>query len=196
MGKPLIKSRLLIAQKHLGDFIYDRDSLGRGYLKFSPKNEIADFNIGSSVPTTRPAPAKLTISVRVEVSYKFQDDFFSVKVISRGQKPSHQFHKVEKPPTTCLFFIRIKDWEALDDDDGMSNSPLFLPSPAGTKSVALVFSFLGANGKPIAPPEYEGGMRCFDLPEPEFNKFCIGIYPDPNNLIAENFTIWFPTPAL
>lgn len=196
MSKPMIKSRLLLSKKHLGDLFYDKDKNGRGYLKLSFKNKISGFVRASDVPTTMPVPLPSTEAVRLELSYKFDENLFSVKKIFDGRKPEYEFYKFPLPPKTCLFFLRIKDWYSLDDDAGDSGSPLVLPTP-GEKSIAVVFSFVGENGQPLSPPEYSDvNMGCINLPEKPLDKFCIGAFPDSKNNEVNNILILFPYPKI
>lgn len=193
MSTPLIKSRFLIGSKHLGDLFYDKDAIGRGYLKFAFKNLIADFVKSSDVLTTMPAVLKLNEPIKLELSYKFQDDFFSIKKVYKGKKPDYEFHKISLPPKTCLFYLRIKDLDLLYNVEDPSENPLILTPPNGQNSVAIVFSFLGDNAQPLSPPEYSDMlMGCIDLPEKNLNKFCIGIAPDSQNNELNNIIIMFP----
>lgn len=193
MSKPLIKSRFLLGKKHLADLVYDKDAIGRGYLKISFKNPIADFIKGSDVPTRMPILPRLQEPINLELSYKFQDDFFSIKKIRKGKKPEYEFYKVLTPPVECLFYLKIKDLNSLDDVNQDSVSQLILLPPDNSNSVAVVFSFLNAGGTPLAPPKYSGMlMGCIDLPEQRFDKLCIGICPDPDNNEAEGIVIMFP----
>lgn len=195
MTGPLIKSRLLIGSKHLGDLFYDKDRQGRGYLKLSFRNKIAGFVRGTDVPSASLAPLPLMESVRLELSYKFAEDLFSVKKIYDGRRPEYEFYKIPVPPQTCLFLLRIKDWTHLEDSDP-SHSPLTL-TPPSTPSVALIFSFLNEDGAPLSPPEYSDMMMgCIALPEAVLNRFCIGIAPDSNNRETNNIMIAFPMQAI
>jgi hypothetical protein len=192
--KQKIKSHLLIGNKFLGSLLYFKDAQGRGCLKLSFKNKIADFVVGSDVPTTLPAPAMLTSPITLDVSYKFADSLLEVKKMVNG-KPDRAFYKITLPVTTCLFLIRIKDWHALDDATP-SKSPLVLTPPSSGNSVAIVFSFLGANGQPIAPKEYNTLMGTVDLPEDPLKTFCIGIAPDPTNNEPQGFIVQIPFPKV
>ena len=80
-----IKSHLLIGNKFLGSLLYFKDASGRGCLKLSFKNKIADFVVGSDVPTTLPAPAMLTDPITLDVSYKFEDSLLEVKKMLNGK---------------------------------------------------------------------------------------------------------------
>lgn len=189
-----IKSQLLIGNKYLGTLLYFEDAQGRGCLKLSFKNKIADFNVGSTVPTTLPAPPRETDPITLDVSYKFQDSLLEVKKVVNGKPdPDRAFYNVTLPVTTCLFLIRIKDWHLLDDATPTA-SPLVLTPPSGGNSVAIVFSFLGADGHPIAPKEYNTLMGTIDLPEDPLKTFCIGIAEDPNNTDPNGFAIHIPFP--
>lgn len=187
-----IKSHLLIGNKYLGSLLYFKDKDGRGCLKLSFKNKIADFVKGTDMPTTLPVPVKLTDPVSLDVSYKFQDSLLEVKKIVNG-KTEREFYRVSLPIQTCLFLIRIKDWHQLDDAP-QSSSPLVLTPPSSGNSVAVVFSFLGENGQPIAPKEYNCLMGTIDLPESPLKTFCIGIADDPNNNDTNGFLLQIPFP--
>lgn len=191
--KQIIKSHLLIQDKFLGALLYFKDKDGRGCLKLSFKNKIADFVKGTDIPTTLPVPLKLDNPISLDVSYKFEDSFLEVKKIVNG-KPQREFYKIPLPVSTCLFIIRIKDWHLLDDTE-KPDRPLVLTPPSGSNSVAIVFSFLGANGQPIAPKEYNCLMGTIDLPEDPLKTFCIGIVEDPNKDEANGFIIQIPFPA-
>ncbi len=192
MSKPLIKSRLLLGNKHLGALFYDKKGDGRGYLKLSFKNKIAGFVKGSDVPTTMPASLKLEEPVKIELSYKFNDNLFSVKKIIDGRKPAYEFYKVSVPPQTCLFYLRIKDWHLLDDASHSPN-PLVLNLSGNCNSIAVIFSFLDKNERPLSPPEYSDTlMGCIDLPEKKLKRLCIGVAPDPNNNESNNIVIMLP----
>ncbi len=197
MSMPLIKSRLLVGNKHLGDLFYDNDSKGRGYLKLSFKNEIADFVRGTDTKnSTSPTELKLNKPIRLELSYKFKDQLFSIKRITKGEKNKYEFHKISLPVSTCLFYLRIKNWEVLDDDDGTLNSSLVLTPPTATKSIAIIFSFLGANGQSPCPSEYSDiTMGCIDLPDQGLKNFCIGLSSDIQNNQENNIIIMFPVSA-
>ncbi|OGZ16508.1 MAG: hypothetical protein A3H76_04425 [Candidatus Lloydbacteria bacterium RIFCSPLOWO2_02_FULL_54_12] len=184
------KSHLLIQNKFLGSLLYFKDRDGRGCLKLSFKNKIAGFVKGTAVPTTLPVPLKLADPISLDVSYKFQDSLLQVKKIVNG-KTEREFYKIPLPVSTCLFIIRIKDWHLLDDAK-LSNSPLVLTPPSLSNSVAIVFSFLGANGQPIAPREYNCLMGTIDLPEDPLKTFCVGITEDPNNNESNGFIIQIP----
>lgn len=185
-----IKSHLLIGNKYLGSLLYFKDAQGRGCLKLSFKNKIADFNKGTDVPTTLPVPAPLTDPVSLDISYKFQDSLLEVKKIVNG-KTEREFYKVRLPIETCLFLIRLKDWQTLDDAEP-SVSPLVLTPPKPSGSVAVVFSFLGENGQPIAPKEYHCLMGTIDLPESPLKTFCIGIADDPTHTDSNGFLLQIP----
>lgn len=191
-----IKSRLLIGGKYLGSLLYFKDAEGRGCLKLSFKNKIADFNVGSDVPTTLLALPKETDPITLDVSYKFPDSLLEVKKMVDGKPdPDRAFYKITLPVTTCLFLIRIKDWHLLDDATP-STSPLVLTPPSASNSVVVVFSFLGANGQPIAPKEYNTMMGTVDLPEDPLKTFCIGIADDPNNTDPNGFLLQIPFPKV
>ncbi|HEV3245399.1 MAG TPA: hypothetical protein VG102_03500 [Candidatus Paceibacterota bacterium] len=69
-----------------------------------------------------------------------------------------------------------------------------LTPPLGGNRIAIVFSFLGANGQPIAPKEYNTMMGTIDLPEDPLKTFCIGIAPDPTNNEPQGFIVQIPFP--
>lgn len=187
-----IKSELLMGNKYLGTLLYFKDADGRGCLKLSFKNKIADFNVGSGVPTTLPALPKETEPITLDVSYKFNDSLLEVKKMVNG-KPDRAFYKITLPVTTHLFLIRIKDWHLLDDA-APSTNPLVLTPPGTGISVAILFSFLGANGQPIAPKEYNTMMGTIDVPEDPLKTFCIGIADDPTNNDPNGFLLQIPFP--
>lgn len=188
--KQTIKSHLLIQNKFLGSLLYFKDKDGRGCLKLSFKNKIAGFVKATDIPTTLPVPLKLDGPISLDISYKFQDSLLEVKKVING-KIQREFYKIPLPISTCLFIIRIKDWNSLNDAQKTA-SPLVLTPPSGSNSVAVVFSFLGANGQPIAPKEYNCLMGTIDLPEDPLKTFCIGIVEDPNKDEANGFIIQIP----
>jgi hypothetical protein len=188
-----IKSYLQIDQKFLGTLLYFKDKSNRGCIKLSFKNKISDFVKGTNIQTTLPVLAKLSTPISLDVSYKFQDGLLEVKKIING-KIDREFYKVSLPISTCLFIIRIKDWSLLDNAK-TSSSPLLLTPPSPNKSVAIIFSFFGTNGLPIAPKGYDCVMGIIDLPEAPLDKFCIGIAEDPNNNEINGFTIEIPIPT-
>lgn len=185
-----IKSYLQIENKFLGSLLYFKDAKNRGHLKLSFKNKIADFVKGTDIPTTLPVPLKLSEPISLDVSYKFQDGLLEVKKIVNG-KTQREFYKIPLPVSTCLFLIQIKDWHNLDDAQP-SRCPLILTPPSSTNKIAIVFSFLGTNGQPIAPKEYNCLMGTIDIPEPGLKTFCIGIAEDPNNNEHQDFLIKIP----
>lgn len=189
-----IKSHLLIGNKFLGSLLYFKDASGRGCLKLSFKNKIADFVVYTDVLTTLPTPLKLTDPITLDVSYKFQDALLEVKKVVNG-KPDRTFYKTPHPISNLLFMIRIKDWHLLDDDQ-QSDSPLVLTPLSTGDSVAIIFSFLGDNGLPFVPAGYvcPMGMGTIDLPEDPLKKFCIGLAPDPTNNNKNGFSIQIPFP--
>lgn len=186
-----IKSHLLINNKFLASLLYFKDKNGRGCLKLSFKNKIADFVKGTDVPTALPVLARLPNPINLDISYKFVDSLLEVKKIVNS-KTEREFYKVPLPIQTCLFLIRIKDWQRLDDAPPQSSSPLVLTPPVTGNSVAVVFSFLGENGQPIAPKEYNCLMGTIDLPEGSLRTFCIGIANDPINKDSNGFLLQIP----
>ncbi len=193
MAKP-IKSHLCIQDKYLASLLYFKDQENRGCLKLSFKNKIADFVRGTDLPTTLPVPARLDDPMSLDVSYKFQDSLLEVKKLING-KIEREFHKVALPVSNYLFIIRIRDWTQLDESI-QPKSPLTLVPPSQHKSVAVVFSFLGENGKPFKPPQYEfpGGMRSIDLPETPLDSFWMGISEDADNNDTNGFNLLIPFP--
>jgi len=185
-----IKSHLLIGNKYLGSLLYFKDTQERGCLKLSFKNKIAGFVKGTDTPTALPVPVKLTDPVSLDISYKFQDSLLEVKKIVNN-KTEREFYKVPLPIETCLFLIRIKDWHLLDDAV-QSASPLVLTPPSAGRSVAVVFSFLGENGQPIAPKGYNCLMGTIDVPESPLKTFCIGISDDPTHTDPNGFLLQIP----
>lgn len=189
----MTKSYLQIKDKYLGTLFHTKDALGRGYLKLSFKNKIAGFVKGTDIPTTLPVLAKLTDPLTLDVSYKFEDSLLEVKKTVNG-KTEREFYKIPLPVSNCLFFIRIKDWNSLDDAK-TSSSPLVLTPPNQSGSVVIIFSFLGENGLPFVPPQFSiEGMHTIDVPENPLSTFCIGIGEDPNNTSANGFEIHIPFP--
>lgn len=185
-----IKSHLLINNKFLASLLYFKDKNGRGCLKLSFKNKIADFVKGTDVPTTLPVLSRLTNPITLDISYKFVDNLLEVKKIVNS-KTEREFYKVPLPIQTCLFLIRIKDWQQLDDAP-QSSSPLVLTPPSTGNSVVVVFSFLSGNGQSIAPKEYNCIMGTIDLPESSLRTFCIGIANDPVNNDPNGFLLQIP----
>lgn len=189
-----IKSHLLIGNKYLGSLLYFKDAQGRGCLKLSFKNKVADLTRGTDVPTTLPVPIKRSDPTTLDISYKFEDSLLEVKEIVNG-KTERAFYNVPLPISGILFMIRIKDWQALDDDQPKP-SPLVITPPTNTNSVAIMFSFLGENGLPFTTGGYQPveGMGTIDLPESPLNKFCIGLAEDPSNNSANGFELMVPLP--
>ncbi|MDP3726093.1 MAG: hypothetical protein Q8R36_02755 [bacterium] len=190
MKKDAIKSHLLIGHKFLGALLYFKDKNGRGCLNLSFKNKIADFARGTDVPTTKPVPVKLNFPMHLDISYKFQDNFLEVKKIIDG-KPEREFYNIPVPVLTSLFILQIKDWHLLDDAESPIQ-PLVLTPPSQCDSVAVVFSFLGADGQPIAPKEYSTPMGTINLPENGLDAICIGITEDKNNNETNSLIIKLP----
>ena len=184
-----IKSHLLIGGKFLGALLYFKDTQGRGCLKLSFKNKIIGLVKATTVPSTLPALLPSTTPTTVDVSYKFQDSLLEIKKVANGNI-EREFYKVPLPITAPLFIVKLKDWNQLDDAPNPHN-PLVL-TPPQSNSVVVVFSFLGDNGQPIAPPEYKGDMGAIDLPENPLNKFCIGIFEDASNDGTLDFAIHLP----
>lgn len=189
---PNIKSHLLIQDKFLGALLYLKDSKGRGYLKLSFKNKIADFVKGTDIPTTLPVQVKLEEPIGLDVSYKFQDSLLEVKKVV-DSKIEPEFYKIPLPVENCLFIIKIKNWHLLDTAQN-PDRPLVLTPPNDNNRVAVIFSFVGANGLPFKPEEYDCVMGVIDLPEQPLSQFCIGIAEDPNNTSINGFEIHIPFP--
>jgi hypothetical protein len=190
----MIKSHLLIQDKFLGALLYLKDKKGRGYLKLSFKNKIEGFIKGTNISTTLPVPARLDQPISLDVSYKFPDNLLEVKKIVNGKiKP--EFYKAPMPIESCLFIIKLKDWQQLDTATQPEN-PLVLTPPSQSGRIAIVFSFLGTNGQPYKPEEYDfpQGMGVIDIPENPLDKFCIGIAEDPKNTSINGFEICIPFP--
>ena len=190
MKKDTIKSHLLIENKFLGSLLYFKDKKGRGCLKLSFKNKIANFAKWSDVPTTQPTLLELKNPISLDISYKFIDSLLEIKKIVDG-KIIPEFYKIPIPISTPLFIIKIKKWHLLDDSKNSKN-PLVISYNSQCENVAVVFSFIGANGQPIAPKEYSMLMGTIDLPEQDLNKFCIGIAEDKNNNYEKDFIIEIP----
>lgn len=188
--KQTIKSHLLIQNKFLGSLLYFKDKDGRGCLKLSFKNKIAGFVKATDVPTALPVLLKLDDPISLDISYKFQDSLLEIKKVING-RIQREFYKIPLPVSTCLFIIRIKDWNSLNDAQRTA-SPLVLTPPSGSNSIAIVFSFLGANGQPIAPKEYDCLMGTIDLPENPLKTFCIGIAEDSNKDEVNGFIVQVP----
>lgn len=146
----------------------------------------------TDAPTNLPVPAKVIEPVSFDISYKFEDSFLEIKKIVNG-KIEREFYKVPLPICDILFFIRIKDWHCLDDADTSLN-PLILTPPSNDSSVAIVFSFLGTNGRPFTTKNYDfpNGMGTIDLPETPLSQFCIGIAGDGSNTDTNNFSLQVP----
>lgn len=195
MAKRKIKSHLLIENKFLGSLLYFKDKSDRGCLKLSFKNKIADFVKYTDIQTIKPVPLKLANSINIDISYKFKDSILEIKKII-DKKVEREFYKMPLPVSTHLFIIRIKDWSLLDSDDKKLHSPLILIPSSQNKSVAIIFSFFGINGQPIAPAEYSCTMGIIDLPENNLNKFGIGIVEDKDNNEINNFIIKIPYQAI
>ena len=189
-----IKSHLLVQDKYLGSLLYFKDAAGRGCLKLAFGNKIEGFVKSTDVPTTLPVPLKLEVPMSLDVSYKFEDSLLEVKKLIDG-KIEREFYKVPLPVENPLFIIKVKDWHTLDDDKA-SDSPLVLTPPSANPSVAIIFTFLGENGLPFKPPQYDcpEGMGTIDLPEQPLDKFSIGIAEDPNNASTNGFEILIPYP--
>ena len=190
MAKPLLKSRLLLGNKLLGDLFYDKDVKGRGYLKLSFKNKFTGFTISADFPTLLPVPLASPLQTKVEISYKFDENLFAVKTYTDGVW-SRQFHSMSLPHSTCLFIIQIKDLHFLEDSE--SDNSLIL-NPPNDGPLAIIFSFAGPQGVPLKPPEYNGFlMGSIDIPETPLNKLWIGIARDPNsNKRIGDLSIAFP----
>lgn len=191
MAKQKIKSHLLIEDKFLCSILYFKDKYDLGCLKLSFKNKIADFVKYTDISSTKPVPLKLDNPINLDISYKFNDNLLEIKKIV-NKKIEREFYKMPIPVSTYLFIIKIKNWNLLDFDDKKSNNPLVLKSPGKNKSVAIIFSFVGVNGEPITPKEYACTMGIIDIPKENFNKFCIGIAEDKNNIEINNFIIKIP----
>lgn len=190
---PTIKSHLLIQDKFLGALLYLKDTKGRSYLKLSFKNKIEGFNKGTDISTILPVPAKLDGLIGLDISYKFEDRLLEVKKVI-GNKVQPEFYQVPLPISSELFTIRIKDWHSLATAQN-PDRPLVL-TPPSSKSVAIVFSFLGDNDQPFKPSQYEFpmGMGMIDLPETPLSQICIGIAEDLNNVSVNGFEIYIPYP--
>lgn len=186
-----IKSRLLIGNRLLGSLLYFKDAEGRGCLKLQFKNKLGELVKYSATPTTMPALLKSDQSESLDISYKFPDSLMEIKRVS-ATGTQREFHKVEFPVSTCLFVLRVKDYTVLNEVEVDDNALVLMPPDDGV-SVAVIFSFLGADGNPFKPPKYDcEQMGVIDLPEAGLKKFSIGIAADhgnsePNDLAIEFF---------
>jgi len=182
MSKKDIKSRVLIGDRLIGTLLYTTDKNGKGYLKFSLKNKLANFvksaEVLVDVPIKYLTTLKLTEHTSIEISYKFQDSLLELKRIVSG-KLDREFHKIPLPVKSFLFILRIKDYHFYDKYS-KNRDVLVLPPPRnGNKSVAVLFSFIGEQGVPFKHPKYNFGLcGVIDLPEKNLNKLCIGITED------------------
>jgi len=188
--KDVIKSHLLVQDRFIAALLYFKDKNGRGHLKLSFKNKLQGFTKGTDLRTTLPVPAKLNIPIGIDVSYKFLDSLLEVKKIV-DHKIEREFYDVVLPIQTCLFVVKIKDWKSLDISTAAKN-PLILDPPTDDKGIAVVFSFLNNEGRPVTPKEYSSLMGVIDLPETfPMNKFCIGVSGD-SSYMKEGFRLEIP----
>jgi hypothetical protein len=192
MSNVKIKSHLLIGNRFLGTFFYDKDVVSRGYFKLSFANKIMGFVTGSDVMTTLPVLPKLTTPVHLELSYKFEDSLLEVEKIISGKK-ERAFYDVKIPISSCLFYIRIKQWQSLDVAQYPENPLVLDPSTKGD-SVAIIFSFIGPNGKPFSPG-YDCLMGMIDIPENPLKRFCIGIAADDGSTNPNDISVYIPLPS-
>lgn len=191
MKKNTIKSHLLINDRLLGALLYFKDKEDRGCLKLSFPYEIANFKKGIDIPTTKPVLLESKDSITLDISYKFNDSLLEIKKII-NKKVEPEFYPIPIPFSTALFILKIKDWHILDAIES-PKQPLGLIYPNQCNSVAIIFSFLGIDGRPIAPKEYAKPiMGTIDLPESNLNKFCIGITEEKNYKEESNFIIVLP----
>ena len=188
-----IKSHLLIENRILGSLVYFTDKEGRGCLKLSFKNKIADFVIGTNVPTSLPAPLALTTPITLDLSYKFQDHLLEVKKMI-DKKPQPNFFNVPSPFKSWLFTIKLRDWHLLEIYKKKPRSPLHLTPPSANPSIIVIFSFLGAEGSPFKPHEYDCRMGTIKLPRTSDDTFCIGVAEDVNPSQTNDFIIGIPFP--
>jgi hypothetical protein len=196
MSIPLIKSRIIVGDKYLGNLFYNKDSAGRGYLKFSFKNKIANFVKSTDIPNKFPTPLKLDVPISLEVSYKFKDRLLEIKKLV-NKKTEREFYKISVPVQSCLFILRVKDYTLYDQYSKKENLLILDPPHNGNKSIAIIFSFLGEHGSPFTHPDYNCGlMGMIDLPENELSNLCIGIAEDTQEYGNQDIQILFPVNSI
>lgn len=131
-------------------------------------------------------------SVGLDISYKFRDSLLEVKKVSEG-KVIREFYAVPLPMKACLFTLQLRDWEMLDVCTNPPEWPLSLTPSGPSNSVVVIFSFLGPEGLPLKPPQYDCPiMRSIELPEEVNNSFWIGIAGDPNPSLTHDFVLGIP----
>lgn len=105
MPKPILKNRILLGNKLLGDLFYFKDKNGRSSLKFSFKNKITDFTRWTNVKTILPVPVFEKEPLSFDLSYKFQDNLLEIKR-QRGTIVEREFYKKAYPQIDIYLFLR------------------------------------------------------------------------------------------
>ncbi len=185
---------MLIGNKLLGSLLYDKDKNNRGFLKLSFRNKIKNFTrwTDSELLKQQPTAEEPIDPVSFDVSYKFSDSLLEIKR-QIGKERKIEFYKVPLPPSDCLFFIKLKNWELLDVSDSLDMALIIDPPTKNYGDIVILFSFLGKNGLPFTLPNYQiEVMRCINIPNEKIDKMCIGIAEDTINNGTLNFQIGVP----
>jgi hypothetical protein len=132
----------------------------------------------------------LTSPIRVELTYKFEDEILMVKKIPKKDKPTYAVYSSPIPANTVLFYLRIKDWRSLSVS-GATSSPLILPEQE-SEDIAVIFSFAGQGGRPYSTPYEDVTMGEIRFPNAKVSRFYVGTTPDPDNTGQDGLRIYIP----
>ncbi len=202
MSKFIHKARVVLeGGKLVGSFLFFNDAAGRPCFKFSLKPKLGaaevsfeDKNTGERTKLTVAPPPEMS----VDVSYKFDDRLLELKRQEPGKSPERHFIKTPEVPIAYLFSVRIKNCELLPVipvEPGMFE----LKPPISAEKVAVIFSFVGEEGRPFMIDEYlkaEGRTIIIDLPNnPPFDKLYVGVVGESENNEPYDLTIKAPNYA-
>lgn len=204
MAKPIKKTRFILpGNRALGSLLYFKDRDQRYCLKLSFKNKVSPTRIWKENLESKEITNSIDsqISQSIDISYKFVDSILEIKTESIGNKPTPRFIKVPNPPQSNLFFIRIKDWQGLEEVK-VKEEDLLLEPPTPFKSIAVIFSFSSQIHKPFMAAEYakniNGRTKCYEIPFQNFpyDKLWVGITEDSQPEIEFNLAIKVPVYSL
>lgn len=199
MSKTEHKARVVLEGGRLiGSFLFFNDKDGRPCFKFSLKPKLGAAEMlfenkktGKRTRLSDTPPPEMS----VDVSYKFNDRRLELKRQEPGKTPERHFIQTPEIPIAYLFSVRIKNHEHLPVvpiEAGMFE----LKPPTSAKNVAVVFSFVGEEGRPFMIEEYlkaDGRTIILDLPaNPPFNKLYVGVVGESENSEPYDLTIKAP----
>lgn len=162
--KPLKKVRIIIDRdKHFGDLlIFERQKDSSRSLKLSFKTKIGsikmwgehngtlkDFDFSKPI-----SEKKITLGESLDISYHFQNRKLELKREISGGSTERNLYDVIHPIDRNLFSVILRNKNELKKVDPCSDDLILNKDEIGDQ-IAMVFSFVGLNGKPFMDKNIE-----------------------------------------